>query len=227
MPRIKAASIPEHVAQQEAAVIAAAAGLFADRGVAAVSLADIADAVGLARTSLYRYFPSKSHIVQAWFEREMPTLVAGGREVADDTSAPPRDRLRRWLFVQVRFLFDPAHDAMIRAALETDDLPASVRTAVQARHAELYETLEPIIRDLAGRRVSRAVVDIRVMLVAGLVRSAGDLARAGKAHATIERELLRAATAVASGNGAHDVVVPDGPRGGSGSEREAGASSEV
>ena len=42
MPRIAADTVAEHVALQEAAVVDAAARLFGERGVARVSLADIA-----------------------------------------------------------------------------------------------------------------------------------------------------------------------------------------
>ena len=63
MPKITGDSIAEHVAAQEAAVIAATVSLFAERGAGNVTIADIAAEVGLARTSVYRYFPTKGAIV--------------------------------------------------------------------------------------------------------------------------------------------------------------------
>ena len=63
MPRITGSNIVEHVAAQEQAVFDAAIGLFTEQGVSNVTTADIATEVGLARTSLYRYFPTKASIV--------------------------------------------------------------------------------------------------------------------------------------------------------------------
>ena len=59
MPKITGDSIAEHVAAQETAVIGATVALFAERGAVNVTMADIAGEVGLARTSVYRFFPTK------------------------------------------------------------------------------------------------------------------------------------------------------------------------
>ena len=70
MPRITAGSVAEHVAQQERAVFDAAIALFTERGYSAVTLGDIAKEVGLARNSLYRYFPTKASILLRWYAEE-------------------------------------------------------------------------------------------------------------------------------------------------------------
>src|SRR5690606_10118161 len=75
VPRISAESVAAHVARQEAAVLDAAVRLFSERGYSEVTIGDIAAEVGLARNSLYRYFPDKDHILLAWFRRELPGQV--------------------------------------------------------------------------------------------------------------------------------------------------------
>ena len=75
---------------------------------AAVSLGDIAAEVGLGRTSLYRYFPTKAHILQRWFDLEMEPLVERSLAVVAG-SGPATDRLRAWLDVQLDFMTDSAH----------------------------------------------------------------------------------------------------------------------
>ena len=58
MPRIAAANIDEHVRIQNARLTVAAKRLFARQGFASTDMGQIAAAIGLARNSLYRYYPS-------------------------------------------------------------------------------------------------------------------------------------------------------------------------
>ena len=43
---------------------------------------ELAEEVGLARSSLYRYFPTKSAIVHRWFDVAMAPLVADSDRIA-------------------------------------------------------------------------------------------------------------------------------------------------
>lgn len=194
MPRIAAASIAEHVAHQEAAVIAAARRLFITRGVADVTLGDIADAVGLARTSLYRYFPTKAHIVQAWFERAIGPHILASVAIAD-APGPPAERLEQWITLQLDFLLDAENDAMIVAALESTDMPTDVRRAIGARHEELYATLRRILA--GGAATPPATVAVRVMMIAGMLRSCNACISGGAVQWLVRDELRRGAQAIA------------------------------
>lgn len=193
MPRINAPTLAEHVAHQEAAVIEAARRLFDARGVRQVSLGDIADEVGLRRTSLYRYFPTKGHIVQRWFELAMAPLIDASR-AAVEAEGTAAERLDRWLDVQLRFMLDEEHAALVAASGETDDLPEDVRTRIGAQHRDLYATLAPL---LTASCDDGDVVHARTLLVAGLVRSAADLVRTGSARSVVRAELGRTARATA------------------------------
>ena len=193
MPRINAATIAEHVAQQEAAVIEAARGLFDERGYRNVSLGDIAEAAGLRRTSLYRYFPTKAHLLPGWFEATMTPLIEASREAVDGRASDHR-KLDRWLDVQLDFLLDDEHTALVSASLESEDLPEEVREQIGARHRELYATLVPLLRGPAGD--DHVVMRVRATQVAGLVRSSADLVRAGADRKVVRAELGRGAAAV-------------------------------
>ncbi|HWJ82933.1 MAG TPA: helix-turn-helix domain-containing protein [Nocardioides sp.] len=193
MPRINAATVAEHVAQQEAAVIDAARRLFGARGVAQVSLGDIAEEVGLGRTSLYRYFPTKAHIFQRWFDTVMDPLLEA-TEAAVTRPGGAGERLDRWLQVQLDFLLDPEHTALATASLQADELPDDVREHFGARHRELYATLVPVLSTATD---DEALIRARVQLIAGLVGSAADLVRAGADRATVTAELCRSARATA------------------------------
>lgn len=178
MPRIAADTVAEHVAQQEAAVVAAAARLFAERGVARVSLGDIAAEVGLKRNSLYRYFPDKGHLLAAWFRAELAPLQAQSELIAS-SDEPVEDRLRRWLALQLDYLTAPEHQAMTDAVAEAASLSDDVRADIGRGHQELYATLAAILRDGASSRGAVEVDDgagrVDTMLVAGALSSAASL----------------------------------------------------
>lgn len=194
MPRITGANIAEHVAAQEAAVVEAAQRLFAERGVAAVSLGDIAAEVGLGRTSLYRYFPTKGHILQVWFDREMDPLLARSEAVVAE-HGPTAEALRAWLDVQLDFVTDEAHGALVDASAAAPDLSPEILAHFGRRHRELYATLGDIL--LAGGARTPEEGRVRALLVAGLIRSSADLVASGVPAAVVREELHRAATAVA------------------------------
>lgn len=174
-------------------MIAAARRLFDARGFQQVSLKDIADEVGLSRTSLYRYFPTKAHLVQGWFEAAMVPLIENS-EKAVAAQGAAGVRLDRWLEVQLDFVLADEHAALVSVSSESEDFPDDVRDHIGARHRELYATLAPILMPPAGN--DPALVRIRTMLIAGLVRSAADLVRAGAARPQVAGELTRSARSI-------------------------------
>ena len=195
MPKISADTVAEHIEQQEAAVIAAATRLFAERGVSQVSLATIAAEVGLARNSLYRYFPDKGHILAAWFRTELAPLQDASNAIAA-AEEPADQRLDAWLRLHLDYLTAPEHQAMMSAATEMASVTDDVRADIAAGHRDLYATLGLIVADLLAAadppRDSRVVT----MLVTGLLRSAADLVVAGGADVDLVRaELLHIARA--------------------------------
>jgi AcrR family transcriptional regulator len=197
MPRITGATIAEHVATQEAAVVAAARRLFAERGVAAVSLGDIAAEVGLGRTSLYRYFPTKGHILQRWFDLEMDPLLERSRAVVAE-HGPGADALRAWLDVQLDFVTDEAHAALVDASSAAPELPPEVLAHFGQRHRELYGTLDDVLA--AGGAAGAAGAEtrrVRALLIAGLIRSSAELVTHGVARDVVREELQRGALAIA------------------------------
>lgn len=71
-------------------ILDAASELFAERGVAAVGMDDIARAAGCSRATLYRYFPNRDQLRSAYVLREMTTALdhlAAGVPTAGDPQA--------------------------------------------------------------------------------------------------------------------------------------------
>lgn len=194
MPKITGPSIAEHVAVQEAAVFAAATRLFAERGVDNVSMGTIADQVGLARSSLYRYFPTKSAIVHRWFETVMTPLIADSDEIAR-SDLPRTEQFMGWVDRQIDFLSNPTHREMIRAVIEAEELGEAQRASMSERHGDLYASLATIITDPA---IDDVTTRARVRLIVDLLRTHADLAAAGIPDSVIRAELIRTAVFIAA-----------------------------
>lgn len=136
MPRIKADTVAEHVAQQRASVLDAAVRLFAERGYSEVGIGDIATEVGLARSSLYRYVPDKSHLLVEWFRRAAPETIASW-QAATVGEDPASVRLQRWAHAYLAWTRTPEHGLI---APLTEALPGfddDTRAEVAALHRSM------------------------------------------------------------------------------------------
>ena len=199
MPKISAATVAEHVQQQEQAILDAAARLFAERGVAGTDLGDIAKAVGLARPSLYRYFPDKDHILLLWFQREMEPAIVRSEEIVAGTGTPD-ERLSAWLAFQLEYVTDPAHQLAPRLGQEVGATSAEVQEAIASDHARLYATLHVLVDEALADQTrptgAPRDADVVVALLIGLVRAASQAVTGGADREVVGRELDTAARAV-------------------------------
>jgi AcrR family transcriptional regulator len=198
VPKISAPSIAEHVRIQEDAILAAAARLFAEQGFAATDLADIAKQVGLARSSLYRYFPDKDHILLRWFERELEPVIERATAIANGPG-PAEDRLLEWMDYQLELVTDPNHDLAPKLMAEVGAVSPEVRARLGEGHARLYGTLGRLVGEAlsdtgpAGRsRDPRLVTE----LLGGLVQAAARSAMLGGDVEGVRVELHHAALGV-------------------------------
>lgn len=139
-----------------------ATALFAERGYAATSLADIAERLGTSKAALYYHFRSKAAILEALVEEPLAVFTSLA------TSAPamsPRDLLAAVLdaTIAMRSLFD---------LLDKDP---STRSHLDAN---------------ATRATSAQVNDALVAALAGPDPTAESLARAHAAYATVKNATL-------------------------------------
>ncbi len=68
MPRIEASTVAEHHALRRAAILAAAVDILGNEGPGSLTPAAVAAVAGLARSSVYQYFPSTAALVAAGVE---------------------------------------------------------------------------------------------------------------------------------------------------------------
>lgn len=145
MPRIAAATVAEHRAQQRAALLAAARSVLLDEGLAAVTPGSIAKRAGLARSSFYQYFPSVNAVLaevavddaRAWVGE-----IAGVVDAAEGGAA----KLAAYIQAAVRMVAEGKHaiaDALSGVA-HTDEF----RAGIAEFHHELAAPLYAAVRAL-------------------------------------------------------------------------------
>jgi AcrR family transcriptional regulator len=76
MPKITAPTLEQHRSETIDRLLDAISELVMSRGYSAVSLADVAQQAGLARTAIYNYFPDRESLLFLWTEREVRRAIA-------------------------------------------------------------------------------------------------------------------------------------------------------
>jgi len=108
MPRIEAASIAEHVEQQTDRLLDVASVLFKTRGYRQTDMGMIAAEMGLARSSLYRYYRNKDHVLLDCIKRDMTPLLVDFATLTE-RYPDPLERVDAWLDLQVDSATSPDH----------------------------------------------------------------------------------------------------------------------
>lgn len=85
MPKLWNETIETHRYAVRGAVLDAAADLVAGQGVSGVTMSAIAQAAGIGRATLYKYFPDVESILLAWHERQIQAHLAELTQIRDQT----------------------------------------------------------------------------------------------------------------------------------------------
>ncbi len=88
VPRRWAETVEGHRSSVRDAVLDAAAELVAERGLTGVTMAGIAEASGIGRATVYRYFPDVNAVLTAWHERQLATHLAHLTGILGGSSDP-------------------------------------------------------------------------------------------------------------------------------------------
>lgn len=154
-------------ARNRARILDAARALFADRGVEAVTMDDIASAAGVGKGTLFRRFGDRAGLALALLEdseRELQGLILRGPPPLGP-GAPPADRLRAFLSELLRQLEE--HTELIVCS-ETASPGARYRSGL---HDAWRTHVAVLVRE------ARADADAEVVAEAILAPLAGDLYR--------------------------------------------------
>ncbi len=190
MPRIAASTIDEHVRNQTGRVLEAASRLFRQRGLHGTDMSDIAAAVGLARNSLYRYYPNKEHILVACVERDMEPFLR--RIWALESGFPePRARIDAWIDMSIDVAISPAH-ATLGLISEIKEASAELHEQIMLLHRAPNDVLERAVTAVLGRQGRDPA--LITALIAGMVQSGAGQAMRRNSHVAVKRELKSAVT---------------------------------
>jgi AcrR family transcriptional regulator len=191
MPRIEAPTIQEHVRIQTERVLDAASQLFRKQGLQGTDMGHIASAVGLARNSLYRYYPNKEHILVACVQRDMAPVVRKF-EALEQGIPEPRGRIDAWIDMAIDIATSPAH-ATLELMSEIQEASPELKQQIMNLHLLPNVVLENAVKAVIGRQ--RRDPALVTAMIAGMVQSgAGQAIRRGTPQAAVKRELKSAAS---------------------------------
>ncbi len=133
---------------KRAAILSQAARLFNSKGSRATTLKDIAESLGLTKTSLYYYVKTKEELI---YQCYMATLERhhGNLDIVEAKFEDPVERMAE--FFKLHFdewlAAEEGKDSHIAALLEIASLQGNHRTDVEAQYIAMFKRLRQYLRD--------------------------------------------------------------------------------
>jgi AcrR family transcriptional regulator len=145
MPKISAPTVAEHRARQRTALLRAATDILVTDGIGAVTPAAVGAAAGLARPSVYQYFPSGAAIIAAIIEDVFPRA---NQILADAiaTASTPSERLDTYIRETLRLAAEGYHRPA--SALAGATLPPECVTRLIVLHHEQAAPFQQALSEL-------------------------------------------------------------------------------
>jgi AcrR family transcriptional regulator len=128
----------------------AALELFAEKGFAATRSEEVAARAGVAKGTLYLYYPSKEELLKAVISQQLSSEIAAGAEQAEQFDGPIAELLREVLSAWWQRVFDSPGSAVFKLVI------TEVRNFPEI--AEFY--LDQVVRpgkQLIGRIIERGI----------------------------------------------------------------------
>ncbi|MEW1892728.1 helix-turn-helix domain-containing protein [Streptomyces sp. IBSBF 3010] len=191
MPRISAATVAEHHARQRLALVRAARELLEGGDAEAVTFAAVARATGLARNSVYKYFPGRPELLAAVVEDAMPRWTDAIR-TGMAAARTPRERIAAYVSAQLELVRTGEH--RIAQALAGVRDAKLVRESAGRAHAELLTPLIDALTELGEDDPRRTAV-----LLQGIVNAATTAIEAGDDYAAVSERAVRMAVTAITG----------------------------
>ena len=133
--------------QRKAAIVTAAARVFARKGLAGTKIADIAAEAGMSIGLIYRYFSGKDEVFALLVEQTMGGSAEAARQaLAHGGSAWER---LEWFTAQLLpYQYQqPECSLVVLHALTSDAVPAAVRKTVLEQNRAMFYTIQRLIAE--------------------------------------------------------------------------------
>jgi AcrR family transcriptional regulator len=101
VPKLWTETVETHRQEVREAILDATGKLVLSRGLLSVTMSQIADATGIGRATLYKYFPDVEQVLAAWHQRHVAGHLAELAEIRDRLGEPAA-RLRAMLETYAR-----------------------------------------------------------------------------------------------------------------------------
>lgn len=154
-------------------ILNTARDLFYRNGVQAVGVDTVVAQSGVAKTSLYRWFPSKDALIVAVLQKEAEERWAGWDYTAARSGTDPRERLRAQLAGIVRYVTGPKYRGcpFMNVTAEFADPLHPARAVAREMMEELRRRVRALVDPLNVRNPEE-LTDQIVMLIDGAFSSA-------------------------------------------------------
>jgi AcrR family transcriptional regulator len=145
MPKLWSETVAEHRDAVRDAILDATAALVAERGLTGVTMSGIAQAGGIGRATLYKYFPDVASILAAWHQRQVVTHLQELVEAASRVDEAGRLEAVLRAYAQ--------RNRRERGHGDGSDLAAALHGSEHVRqaHGHLRDFLSALIADAAAR----------------------------------------------------------------------------
>ena len=143
MPKLWTETIEEHRRAVREATLDTTAALVAERGLASVTMSQIAAATGIGRATLYKYFPDVEAILTAWHERQIMRHMEQLATVRDQASGGSGGRLEAVLTAYATITHQRPHGTELAAAVHRGEHLATAQL-------QLLGLFEDLIADAAN-----------------------------------------------------------------------------
>jgi AcrR family transcriptional regulator len=147
--------------------------LFYRHGIQAVGVDTVVAQSGVAKTSLYRWFPSKDALIVAVLEQEALDRWSGWDYTAARSGSDPRERLRAQLAGIVKYVTGPKYRGcpFMNVTAEFADAQHPARAVAREMMEELRRRVRTLVDPLNVRNPEE-LTDQLVMLIDGAFSSA-------------------------------------------------------
>ena len=142
MPKLWTETIEEHRRAVRDAALDTTAALVAERGLASVTMSQIAAATGIGRATLYKYFPDVEAVLAAWHQRQVARHMEQLATVRDQASGGPGRRLAAVLTAYAAITHHRPHGTDLAAAVHRGE-------AIATAQRQLLGLFEVLITDAA------------------------------------------------------------------------------